>query len=439
MATAASGLAAVKHTGAVEFLGKASHHVDGRAHEGVRLIASAPHGKRGVVAQAHGVALHGLFQQVVGLHEMAVPAGGPLLQHEDAQLVADIIEGVGLGHAAAPCANHLHMLLPGNGEEALIALAGELEHHVHSTPACTFDKHVAPVDAEQPLVALGLLLRRQRQRLHLDGAYAEAGGAYRLHFAVLDKLHLSAVEVLFACVVRPPQLRVVDVEIKGHIALRVLNGGLVSLALAFEVVGRDKQPYLAASSGGEGDAEAHVAVVMARHDKRILYAVGGALADEHIVPDAQRRNPRVVPAIDAVDHHGVLPTLVGIASPSAAKDADAVKLHLDSVLALAQKGTDGYVGAAEHALVLANHLAIEPYAAFVGYALETEQRVGHRAVVLEGALQSPSSVGALLCNGVVATEARVRNGASLHQRRVDATRHLCAYTDALTIVQSPFA
>ena len=331
------------------------------------------------------------------------------------------------------------MLLLGNGEEALVALAGKLEHHIHRAPARTLDKHVAAVDAEQPLVALGLLLRWQRQGLHLDSAYAEAGGAYRLHFAVLDKLHLSAVEVLFACVVRPPQLRVVDVEIKGHIALRVLNGGLVSLALALEVVGRDEQPYLAAGSGGEGDAEAHVAVVVARHDKRFLYAAGGALADEHIIPDAQRRNPRVVPAIDAVDHHGVLPTLVGIASPSAAEDADAVKLHLDSVVALAQKGADGYVRAAKHALVLANHLSVEPYAAFVGYALEAQQRVGHRAVVLEGALQSPSSVGALLGNGVVAAEARVGDGASLHQRGVDAARHLCAHADALTIVQSPFA
>ena len=178
------------------------------------------------------------------------------------------------------------MLLLGHREEARVAFPCKVEQSVHGAPAGASDEHVAPVDAEGPFVALCAFFCRQRQGFHLDGAYAEALGAYGLYLSVLDELHFGAVEVLLSGVVGPPQVRFVDVEVEGDVSFGIGDVSLERLALSLEVVWCHQQPDFSTGGFGHGQRKTHVAVVVASHDERVLNALLRTVADEDIVPNA---------------------------------------------------------------------------------------------------------------------------------------------------------
>ena len=60
------------------------------------------------------------FELIVRLRVVAVPGGRPLLEDQDAKLVAEVVKVVGLRHARPPAADHLNVLPSRQFEESLV-------------------------------------------------------------------------------------------------------------------------------------------------------------------------------------------------------------------------------------------------------------------------------------------------------------------------------
>ena len=131
----------------------------------------------------------------------------------------------------------------------------------------------------------------------------------------------------------------------------------------------------------------------------------------HGVPDAQRRQVRVVPGVGAVEHHGA-----GVVGVRFQVDDQFVGALLDSI-------ADVNIRSPEHALVLPDFDAVQVHLHAVGNALEIQIHVVPRAAVIEVLFIVPVPLQLLLGCRVVQPHRGIADNARLVQRGGNTRRH----------------
>ena len=382
--------AAVVH--AVTFALHLIGHVGGKAadeffgaRDGCALVARHIDDDAGMVADALHGALHvGEVERFV--HGVLRVAGHPeLLPHHDAQLVAQLVEAVALGYAAAPQTQQVDARLVGEGQLGLHPLVVGAEHGFGNPVGAAHEGLVAVHEEELRLVG--------RLACGNDFAYAEAcGEAVREVPLAVEQLEAEGVEVLPALVLGPPQARPLHDELR--VVLRCERHRRV-LAAAYPylvLTETDARAFYFPEDGALGAAGARVPDLDAHRLAGLVVAGVGKLgADEGAAQLLSSRGIEAYGAPDAgvavayavlvgeVPAHGhelrhVLPYPAVAAVVPLAHGSPSLRRgragHIDGIDAYGKggrpSGLHGAVGdverlAAEHACHRAYHVAVHPY------------------------------------------------------------------------------
>ena len=377
--------------GAVGLVGQLADVVQHLVAVGSRaLVAAAPDHQGRAVAEPLGTENDRLIENVRGLGVGAVPAAGPLLIDADTVLVAEIVELLGLHQSAAPGAEVVDPRVTGAGEDAVVVLAGEAHHGIRGTPARALHVDVLAVDDEDTVV--GVLMLPRGQSLVVQGADSEVRlGVGHGTVGGLEG-HLHGVQVLVAVAARPPQLEV------GDIATVAQGGGVHRTCrdCLGEVGGRTRKVLGGKAHGQltrngraclpvQLDGQIHRPFgVIHRGDEGRIQRHGGQVPHRHRLPDAKREELGIVPAVGAVEDHGVGVVLGG------------VEMHHEGILTLLDGVRHVHVGSAEHTLVGGDLLAVEVDIRHVAQPVKGQLHPLALALVGEGAQEVPALLAVLV-------------------------------------------
>jgi len=153
------------------------------------------------------------------------PAGEhEVLPDEQAQLIAQLVEGIGLVDPAAPHAQHGGVALRGQPQPALVPPAVHPRGEgVRGYPVVSSTEQGHVVDLEGEAAAL-LPLHRLLQEP--QAAEARAQGAAGERGLALAHAHLQGVQLLWAVTSRPPQVRELQVELVLDVVARHYQVGV---------------------------------------------------------------------------------------------------------------------------------------------------------------------------------------------------------------------
>ena len=234
------------------------------------FIVPAPERQAGVVADAPRVFLDLARDVCFKRFRQAVGGAGEheVLPHQQAQLVAGIVEGVLRVVAAAPHAHRVEMGQRGLLQQmACPRRCDAAEQAVLRDVIGAHGEHAHAVDlvgeAFAPLVA---------RAVHAHGAQADALLPHIRRFTCAEQFHAHRVERLCAIAARPPQLRVLHLHLAG--------GAFPALRIAVRA-GHRHAPAVRGAFRVQAEGEKHAAVLVALAHKHIREA-GGV--------DAQKRH-----------------------------------------------------------------------------------------------------------------------------------------------------
>ena len=365
-----------------------------------RVVADVLHGVRDI----REVELAVLRMRRVARHE-------ELLPHDESVLVAEVVEVVALDDAAAPEADEVYARL---GEEAYLRLHASVVRLQHRLgyPVRAADEHLASVHVE---LAVALLAVGALPAVARDFAYAEA----HLHLVVdlvLAPLLVAVgrehrgVQVLLALVARPPELRIVELDLeRAHAVFAAVHADVGALLYA-RALDRELDELAHAPAARivvDLDVGDNLNLLVGgieelRADKRIGEARGAGREEPDRTPDAgvavaDSVREREVPA-DGHEHRHVLADLPVAAVAPLARRAPrlAVRLRMriagnvhrrhlygeDVLLPRLDEVRNVEHLPPEHAGRLADGLSVDPYLAAVVDALWGEPHV--LALVVRG-------------------------------------------------------
>jgi hypothetical protein len=397
----------------------------------VVLVVAAPEREAGAVAQpAHGglgLGAHAVAELRVG----RVHAAGEheVLPDQHAELVAGVVEGLVLVHAAAPDAQHVHVGVDGLDDALAQALrAHAIQQQVLGNPVGAAGEELAAIDLEAEAQAR---LAGHRGLHQPQRAQADAARVLRQRARAVDDARAQRVERLRAHADGPPQARLGhgqrgaggrrrDAGRRDHPAL-----GIEQFVLELKRGGSPRElgaQFQRRAAVGEVDLRAAVDVDDAGLPAMTADRAPRAAGQQHRTPvpaEVVLRLARMQPRAVAVPQRAL--AVLGLALAGAGERR--VEAQQQLVGADAQQRARVHAPRHEHVVRLQQRLAVEPGGAPGVQAVEDQVLVRGQRGDLEAQPPRPGALAHPLHGGLVHRVERVGDAAGGQQRAVRGARY----------------